>query len=223
MTLIKPQETRRKFYNKWLYKISISREGVGIFRVVPLESIDDVCTNPHSSRYHFFLKNSGNHAPLIKIAKNLMLEPKENWAIRVESKTLDIYTNNEKFYDTLGNDLSDLIFRRFAPNPKNLDILNGHRKIVAKKLPYNKYKYKVFLRPHELYNDKEAKTSLMDWIKNKDPQIKCSDSTVTWFIDTYWNWDRRYILVENEQCLLMLKMRAGNSLGSVYQYVVADK
>jgi hypothetical protein len=223
MTQVKVQETRRKFYNKWLYKISVRNSGAVIFRVLPLESIEDSCNNFYSRRYHHYLKNPQENASLIKIAKVLLSAPKETWSIRVESSTLDIYTNNKDFYNKIGNDLGNRVFRRFEPDTNKLDILNEHRHIAVKKLPHNKYRYKVYLRAHELKSDIHAKAELVKWLKTQDPRIKCTDATAQWFITTHWNWDRRYILVEDEAQLLMLKMRCGNSVGSVYQYVVADK
>jgi hypothetical protein len=40
---------------------------------------------------------------------------------------------------------------------------------------------------------------------------------------TEWNWDRRYVLVEDEGTLLMLKLRNPEVMGSVYNYVLSDK
>jgi hypothetical protein len=44
-----------------------------------------------------------------------------------------------------------------------------------------------------------------------------------WFLKTDWNWDRRYVLVEDEGTLLMMKLRNSDVVGTVYNYVVTDK
>ena len=223
MTLVQAQETKRKFYNKWLYKISVHNSGAGIFRVLPLKLIEEACKNVYSTRYHFYLKNPSENKSLITISKILLKEPKENWAIRIESSTLDIYTNDKDFYNKISNRLSNIVFRRYEPDPDKLDILSENKRIVSNKLPHNRYRYKVYLRAHELKTDIKAKAELIKWLKDQSPRIKCTDATAQWFITTSWNWDRRYVLVEDEAQLLMLKMRCGNAMGSVYQYVVADK
>ncbi len=223
MTLVNAQETKRKFYNKWLYKISVRNSGAGMLRRVPLSSIEKICNNPYTSGYRHYSVNVFEQQSLIKIAELLMSESRENWAIRIESSTVDIYTNNKDFYNKIGTDLPQVVFCRFEPDVNKLDILNKNKNIITKKLPHNRYRYKVYLRPHELKDDSVSKIDMMNWIQNKNPQIKCTDSTRSWFINTTWNWDRRYMLVEDEPQLLMLKMRCGNSLGAVYQYVIADK
>jgi hypothetical protein len=50
-----------------------------------------------------------------------------------------------------------------------------------------------------------------------------SEAVKTWFIHTDWNWDRRYILVDEESTLLMLKLRNSDFMGKIYEYVIVDK
>jgi len=40
---------------------------------------------------------------------------------------------------------------------------------------------------------------------------------------TEWNWDRRYMYVEDEMTLLMIKMRSSEVLGRIYEYHIIDK
>jgi len=37
------------------------------------------------------------------------------------------------------------------------------------------------------------------------------------------NWDRRYILVDNEKTLLMIKLHSPDAIGTVYKYEIVDK
>lgn len=209
MTLVKAQNTRRKFYNKWLYKISIKNRYAYDFK----ENLSNFTTR----------KSLSLTDNLKKLALVLLLEPKDSWAIRTESSILDIYTNNKDLYNNIGNQFSNIVFRRFEPNPADIDILNKNRHVAVKKLPYNRYKYKVYLRPYELKENKDIKEKIMDWLQNNSPQIKCTDKTRDWFMNTLWNYDRRYVLVENEQQLLLLQMRLGSVMGSVYHYILTDK
>ena len=54
-------------------------------------------------------------------------------------------------------------------------------------------------------------------------KVRLSKIVKEWFIKTDWNWDRRYLLVEDTQTILMLQMRSGEAIGKVYEYVVVDK
>ena len=72
-------------------------------------------------------------------------------------------------------------------------------------------------------NDVEGKKKHIEWIKSQAPRITCTDAVENWFIKTDWNWDRRYVLVDSEQTLLMLELRNAAVVGRIYKYVVTDK
>ena len=63
----------------------------------------------------------------------------------------------------------------------------------------------------------------VEWIKGQHDRILISDAVKEWFVHTDWNWDRRYVLIEDSQTLLMLKLRNPEAIGRVYDYVISDK
>jgi hypothetical protein len=71
--------------------------------------------------------------------------------------------------------------------------------------------------------DKDEKERFISWVKNQNSKIRLTNSVIKWFINTDWNWDRRYVLVEDEATLLMLKLRNSSVVGRVYNYVISDK
>jgi hypothetical protein len=112
---------------------------------------------------------------------------------------------------------------RFEPSAAAAELLEQPQTIVAAKLPHNKYHYKVYLLPHKLAGDKESKKKYVEWLKGQTPRITCTPAVERWFIKTDWNWDRRYVLVEDEHTLLMLNLRNSEVVGRVYNYVISDK
>jgi hypothetical protein len=70
---------------------------------------------------------------------------------------------------------------------------------------------------------REDKNKYIDWIKTQDPRITCTPALEKWFINTDWNWDRRYVLVEDEATVLMMKLRNTEVVGTVYKFVISDK
>jgi hypothetical protein len=50
-----------------------------------------------------------------------------------------------------------------------------------------------------------------------------SDTVKNWFIKTDWNWDRRYVLVEDDQTLFMMQLRSAEVIGKVHEYQILDK
>jgi hypothetical protein len=71
--------------------------------------------------------------------------------------------------------------------------------------------------------DKEGKQKYIAWLKTQEDRVTCTPAVEKWFMTTDWNWDRRYILVQDESTLLMLKLRNSEVVGRIYNYVVSDK
>jgi hypothetical protein len=136
---------------------------------------------------------------------------------------MDFYTNDRNFYEELSLKFESAMLHRFEPNLETLDLLDTPQTILAAKLPHNRYHYKVYLLPHKMAGDKESKKKYVDWLKSQDPRITCTPAVQKWFIKTDWNWDRRYVLVEDEHTLLMLKLRNSEVVGRVYNYIISDK
>jgi hypothetical protein len=113
--------------------------------------------------------------------------------------------------------------QRSEPFENSIELLEDQRVILSKKLPHDRYRYKVYLKPHLLASDPQAKQQYLNWIEGQDNRITLTDSVKSWFMRTEWNWDRRYVLVEDEQTLLMLKLRNSDVMGRVYNYVISDK
>ena len=112
----------------------------------------------------------------------------------------------------------------FEPSDATADLLNLNKNcITVKKLPKDRYNYRVYLLPHKMANDRPAKKKYIDWLKTQMPRVTCTSAVETWFLATDWNWDRRYILVEDDQTLLMMKLRNADVVGKIYNFVISDK
>jgi hypothetical protein len=207
MKTLKPKTTTRKFYNKWYYKISLKCKSASIFRVMSVEAISQL--------------HSTNHDPegLGAISRALVAHDRKLYAIRVEGKSLDIYTNNNEIYTDLIDKLWSIIKNAFEPSAESISLLTENN-IVAKKYPHDRYRHKVFLYPHKLANDVLAKKSYINWLETQNPRVLISEKTKEWFIKTNWNWDRRYMYVEDEKTLLLLKLKNSEVIGTVYNYVI---
>jgi len=143
------------------------------------------------------------------------------WFKRIEGEKLDIYTNDRDIYDDLSLKFKDKLTHRFQPGSDE-DLLDDYV-IVSKKYPHDIYQYRVYLLPHKLKNDKLAKEQYLKWVNSQAPKIRCTEAVNKWFMYTDWNWDRRYVLVDSEQTLLMLKLRNSEVVGRVYKYIISDK
>ena len=226
MSLIKSKKTNKRFYNKWLYKISIRLEGAAVFRVYSLDELKEISTNPNSIKWipeyvtDSLKKNPNCFNDLIEF---LSSADSSTWSKRIESSCIDLYTNDKLFYDQASVKFQDKIIQRFEPDETSIDALDGGNTILGKKLPHGKYNFRVYLLPHKLAGDRESKKKYISWLKTQVPRVTVSSAIEAWFLKTDWNWDRRYILVEDDKTLLMLKLRNPEVMGRVYNYCVSDK
>lgn len=219
----KTKATTRKFYNKWVYKVSLSLRGAGVFRNVAPEDLESYCMTLKPSAYHMSLASMvlTNKKQLLEVADFLKAYSKDTWAKRIETNQLDIYTNDLSLYQSLSTSFDRAVIHKFEPT--NLTDLDAPQVIVGKKLPHDQYRYRVYLLPHKMSKDKFEKRKYLNWIEGQGSKIRKSKAVDEWFMNTDWNWDRRYVLVEDESTLLMLKLRNAEVVGRVYNYVVSDK
>lgn len=225
--LLKTKRTQRKFYGKWLYKVSLRLEGCALFRYKDLLEVIDFCNqetlNTHNdkSRYSTQGKAWNNRISIYKVTSFLTKFPADTWSKRIETDIFDLYTNNENMFDACCEQFSSIVRVSFSPLKENIALLNSPYTILANKLPYNTYKYKVFLTPHAVDPDVNIRSQYIKWLEEQSPRIRISPAVKSWFLNCHYNWDRRYLLVEDEQTLLILKLRDSSAVGQTYKYVVA--
>lgn len=224
----KTKSTQRKFYNKWLYKTCFLIPGCVLLRnQASFDDVKDFLTNPlDEERYYYgsVIHAHANSTVILKLCDYLAQHSKDQYALRIEQSRLDVYTNDMEFYEGISQLLATSLVHRFQPRAADIDILNqGHNNIAVSKLPRDRYRYRAYLLPHKMANDRQGKQKYLDWVKLQQPRITCTESIERWFMATDWNWDRRYVLVEDEATLLMLKLRNAEVLGRVYNFVISDK
>ena len=222
---MKIKTTKKKFYNKWLYKVSLRLNGAGVFRLYDLDTVIKHVTGEDARSVPSWVLDQAslNVDAIVDVCNTLKKYDPSNWAKRVERSNLDLYSNNPAFFRDFVDNFESIVTNAFEPNGNSKDLLENDGTIVGKKLPHGRYQYRVYLLPHKLAHKDEDKQRVLDWIKSQDGRITCTSSVENWFLKTNWNWDRRYVLVEDEKTLLMLKLRSADVVGKIYKYVVCDK
>lgn len=223
----KTKLTNRKFYNKWLYKTSLKIKGCSILRSVDISQIKEelqVENVDHSYMMSSWRDAHVNKDHMLQVCDFLDSYDPSVYSLRIERSTLDIYTNDVDFYEQISQECQDILVHRFEPSQATSKILEEDQySIAVDKLPKNRYNYRVYLLPHRMGQDRLEKSKFVDWLKKQNPKITCTPAIESWFIRTDWNWDRRYVLVEDEATLLMLKLRNSEVVGRVYKFILTDK
>lgn len=216
--------TRRKFYNKWLYKVTVRLPGAGLLRIYNRDQVDDFCSSascPNSNAYNNWKQRAWRNRHDIRDLLRILDDSGKDWSKRIEGETVDIYTNDRDLYEELSDKFEIILIHRFEPDLNNLDILderNG-KTMTVKKLPHNRYNYRVYLLPHNIPDD-TSRIRFLDWMETIKPRVTCTESIRKWFMSTRTNWDRRYVLVEDDGTLMMMKLRNPDVIGTVYKFEV---
>jgi hypothetical protein len=131
----KVKQTKKSFYGKWFYKVSLKMEGSFIIRNKELQeiasyisSIEGGVHNTYSSSYKI-LKNKDH---LLKIADFLSAYPKDMYGIRSETGILDLYTNDKVFFEHLLLEFEDIVRICYQPDTENIEVLKEKKNIIVK-------------------------------------------------------------------------------------------
>ena len=230
------KQTKKKFYNKYIYKVSLRLEGAYALRTLGHQEILDFATGlrppPQSDdtmittqswrtkNAHSILKHGKTWISFLGIINTV---PKNEATIRIETNILDVYTNNKTLYKTLCYEFSDITRNRHEPAPGMKDtLLDSNQEIFVKELPHSMYNYQVDLKtPTSLkYNEL---VSLAEWCKSRKPAIAFTDATYNWLLKRDVYNTRRWIYVDTESTLLMLRLRCNDLLGTVRKYIKTGK
>lgn len=225
---LKTKFNKKKFYDKWNYKVTIKVPGIGIIRS---HTHDDLLEKAslygsgnnvefRSFLIQDFLKNQIDILNLISYLNNVADCP---WQKRIENNCIDIYTNDRDFYEKISHDFKDHLVHRYEPLA-NTDVSAGDFQcITVNRLPHNGFEYKVFLSPHRYKKNRDLKKEFVAWLETQSENIYITETVKTWFVHNDYNWDRRYMYVRDRKTLLMLKLRSSEAIGKIYQCVVVDK
>lgn len=211
MNQLKTKFAKRKFYNKYSYKVTLEFNSSLWWVRHNIHKLEPVISNIKNLERLDFDK-------ITKIINFLNHNPNKDILKRIEGKCVDFYMNDLDTFNKLTENFYDNVKHRFVLQPDSVG--EDPFTIKVNKYPYNKYQYKVFLKPHVLKDHVEDKIKYLEWLDTQDNKILISDSVKNWFIKTVWNWDRRYIYVEDEYTLLMLSMRHPEVLGRVYKHII---
>lgn len=223
MKLPTAKTTKKKFYNKYIYKITLRMPGASALRWYNFSQLLDICQNGFKDqepwRKDVVEDVTENHESWIKLCLMLNAFDSKSFGKRLEGNYIDLYTNNFNLYDQLGKEFTEYVKYRAQPKQGTENtILNSNKKIYVNELPYNKYQYRVYLHPHKL--DASSRKSVADWLSKQVPNVTFTESVYRWLVVTSENYDRRYIQVADDNTLLMLQLRAPNLIGKVFKYIL---
>ena len=147
--------------------------------------------------------------------------PNGEFQKRSESDVINVYTNDENFISSCKIDLAHRIVELYEPTSESLSLLNTEEKVIlVNKLPYKKYNFRVIIKPHKL--NQQQKEQFIKFLEN-NPGIGLQENVKKFILTNKQNWDRRYIYVDGEKTLTMLKIAFAEAVSTIHRYVINDK
>lgn len=223
LLLKKTRFSNKKFYNKWTYKVTLSVPGAAIFRIYTQDDIVKLMADQnHFKRKSYYTEKAVDHKDhILNIIDFLKKNRLSDMPTRIERDSIDFYTNDRSIYESMSLKFLDRLIHR--AEIRQGAIIDADNIISVSKYPHGKYQYKIFLKPHKFNSDLDLKKQYLSWIDSQGEKIKMSSAVRCWFLENNYNWDPRYIYIEDESTLLMLSMRNSDAIGKVYRYHIIDK
>ena len=214
-------KTSKLFYKKWPYKIECWGKNFWMVKRLGIDEVVNYClkrAKPGMSNYWDF-KSIGaeEKARLLNFARSVELFLDKDLQVRVEGYSFNIYCKDTDLYNELVKELDQYIVELHEPeSAAELDYLNdnGHKKVLCNKIPFNKYKYKVYFSPS---CKADTKARFESWIHNYSTKVKIPRGTVHWFVKGWYQ--SPYIYVEDSGTLAMIGLFMGQDVKKVEEHI----
>jgi hypothetical protein len=214
------QYTKRKYYNKFLYKLSYRVPGVRVISWVKDHSEIDTKLKQWNSRtpWGSYLYDKAE-ADQIKIFYDLYNEKSQDLKFRIEGQTFNIYSNSEEFLHDLAKTRLKLFTKKIISISliKSDDIkqLLEQGFTVVKRDP--DYTYQIKLKEgFQKINEREG---LATYLKNLGSDVKLSTLMFDRLKANTKYFSGGYVYLNDPRLIDMLKLVAPNLIGTVNQMV----
>lgn len=203
------QKTRKLYYGKWAYKISLTiPEGCTILR-------------RSNGELSFYRRGFRNDNDIDAFIEKMSLIPNKIFKTRKEYRSFTFFCDNQNDYESIKTHLSYWIYEAHEPeNVETLDFLikNGVKKIICKNYPHEKFRFKIKINKHM---SSELRHKFLDWCLNFKDQINFPNFTKDWLKDHYgWSYSDPYFYVENEKLLTMIRLYLGTNCKKTEEFVL---
>jgi len=234
------QHTSKLFFNKFKYKAVVKTPRTSYLRYASRSEIEKLfsaerleewsgISNPNHS-YHYANMNLDLHEGRYKANKEVWenrftLYKLYNWIttnynkdskIRNEGNKLAFYTNDESLWldltNTFKNEINEIVWPKNEAHSKFFD--ENPTTIICKKLPYDKYRYKINLRGKVVHQ-----AGFSEWISNYNGELKASGNLTNSIRRGYLYSDGKFLYSTNSEMMLLLQMYLGDTIRNIQEYI----
>lgn len=213
--------TKKKFYNKFLYKLTYNVPGIRVIHWAKNNTDLNLRVMDWNDRVQKRI-NAQPQADLIQIREffKLYQQKSESLKFRIEHNTFNIYSDSEQFlYDLSSTKLkswtSSLQVVSLVESAKDLQLLDQGFTIVKKK---PEYAFRVKIR-EGFFKDANERQGLALYLKNLGKEIRITKLMLSRLIGSGKYFGGGYVYLNDPRLVDMLKLVAPNLIGPVNQMV----
>lgn len=219
--MTKVYKTKRLFYGKWPYKIETHIPGGSFLHRWGATEARKFCLGISDTLYRPNFSEE-DKIKLLSYIDAYLHVPKNDVQIRAEYHTLNYYAGDEGTYKTIKSILKKWVVCLTEPgSQEELEVLlnSKSKKVICNKLPYDKYRYKLTIKPSMPVAQREK---FLEWLKQFPDSFHPTESTKKWLSGEHSYLPEPYIYIEDSKQITFVKLFLGNSSGRCEEFVVRD-
>lgn len=210
-------QTDKLFYNQWPYKVSCLVDGIHLLRSYNF-NIDRLNSESLTIKYYRGKLNVDfkNLEKFYYLSKSFI--ENKNIKKRIERNKIDFYLLTDKDLNKIENSLKDFVYSITKPaNLEELIRLQTQNNIIfCKKLPHNKYKFKITFKDMP----SSVRKNLIDWAeKYNNNDICINNSTRVHFKGTKPKYGTHYFYIKDKKMYSFIVLIAAGYIRKIDEYI----
>jgi len=218
---MKVYQTNKLFFKKWPYKVETNAPKAHLIKEWGISRTIDICTNTWQP---LWVRKQLSEDQKLKLHKYIYDSTEflnSAGQLRFEGDTCSFYTDDYELYKKMCTEMSPWVVSITEPaSEEDLKILQEKSRYrLCDRLPYNKYKYKVYLRERMPQN---VRSNFATWLEHYSEQVKMAKNTHFWLAGKR-NWIQDpFLYVVDGPNLSMITMFLGEYVKKTQEFVLRD-
>lgn len=216
------QKTSKLYYGKWPYKIAcFLPKSCMIVRIGPSKFrpwIEQINNYKHWSMNQTITNEMKES--LVRFMDHVEPFLEKDIQIRAEGSHFNIFCRDTLLRDRMVKALNEWITDVYGPeSDEELAFMmsNSNKKIVCNKLPYEQYRYKVYLKSSM---PMDSRNQFLSWILKYPDTTRVSDTSQYWLNSKKYWMQSPFMYVEDDKTLAMIGLFLGSNIKKVEEFIL---
>lgn len=207
-------ESKKLFYDKYIYKLNVLNTLGHIFRNKNFTwagTVIDKLQFDHEKHQPLYYDTMIRRIPIppkhlhdATFMFNEFTRQTEDYLLRCENPWIAIYSNDKQWLHKIKTKVKEIRLEWYEPHSSILDTLVSEKNTIIVNDDFE-YKYKI------TFNHGKTDKGLAKWLKSNYDRIKCSENLIK-DIENGFSIKNRYIFLKSKKDIILLELVAGNRL-----------